>query len=97
MDTLAYFTNARSFLAERMVDEMAQHVGERNRPTSEMDLPDADGADISVKRLAIEHSHGADAVGNPNGNDAPSTETAPRTPRIGRTNAEHECVDYRTN
>jgi hypothetical protein len=59
------------------------------------DLPEADAT--SVKRRAIEHSHGVDAVGNLNGNDAPSTETAPRTPRIGRANAGRECVDYRTN
>jgi hypothetical protein len=27
----------------------------------------------------------------------PSTETAPMTQRIGRTDAEHECVDYKRN
>ena len=56
------------------------------------DLPEADA--MSVKRRAIAHGDGADAVGNLNGNDVPSTETAPRTPRIGRPDAEQECVDY---
>src|SRR6266403_869461 len=41
-------------IAERVVDEMAEQVGEQNQPTSQTDLPDADAADIFVKRHAIE-------------------------------------------
>src|SRR6476646_12263798 len=41
-------------IAERMVDEMAEQVGEQNHPTSQTDLPDADAADIFVERRAIE-------------------------------------------
>ena len=35
-------------IAERVVDEMAEQVGEQNQPTSQTDLPDADAADIFV-------------------------------------------------
>src|ERR1700686_2091377 len=44
-------------IAERMVDEMAEQVGEQNQPKNQTDLPDADAADIFVKRRAIELSH----------------------------------------
>src|ERR1700756_488752 len=44
-------------IAERMVDEMAEQVGEQNQPTSQTDLPDADAADVFVKVRAIELSH----------------------------------------
>src|ERR1700756_236577 len=44
-------------IAERMVGEMAEQVGEQNQPTSQTDLPDADAADVSVKVRAIELSH----------------------------------------
>src|SRR5467141_2780458 len=44
-------------IAERMVAEMAYQVGEQNQPTSQTDLPDADAADIFVKRRTIEVSH----------------------------------------
>jgi hypothetical protein len=44
-------------IAERMVDEMAEQVGEQNQPTSQTDLPDADAADVFVTRRAIEVSH----------------------------------------
>src|SRR6266403_4360217 len=33
---------------------MAEQVGEQNQPTSQTDLPDADAADIFVKRRTIE-------------------------------------------
>src|SRR6266404_8402864 len=44
-------------IAERMVDEMAEQVGEQNQPTSQTNLPDADAADVFVKVRAIELSH----------------------------------------
>src|SRR6478672_4998838 len=47
-------------IAERMVDEMAEQVGEQNQPTSQTNLPDADAADVFVRRHAIElcYAHG---------------------------------------
>src|SRR6266436_5561947 len=41
-------------IAERMIGEMAEQVGEQNQPASQTDLPNADAADIFVKRRAIE-------------------------------------------